>query len=99
MSAGNPSIFFLFHVYEVDLLQCPRCGGAMRLVAFIIERATIVRILSHLGEATGPPRLAAICDPPEAARAAFAPELELQAFDAPADVLPDDEDQRQDDVW
>jgi hypothetical protein len=42
----------------------------MRLVAFIIECATIVRILSHLGEATDPPRLAAIRDRPEAARAA-----------------------------
>lgn len=70
----------------------------MRLVAFIIERATIVRILSHLGEATDPPRLAAIRDPPEAARAAFAPEFE-QAFDVPADVMLDDEDQRQDVAW
>ena len=71
----------------------------MRLVAFIIERATIVRTLSHLGEATDPPRLAAIRDPPEAARAAFAPEFGLQAFDVPADVMPDDEDQRQDLGW
>jgi hypothetical protein len=34
--------------------------------------------------------------PPEAARAALPPEFELQAFDVPADVMSDDEDQRQD---
>ncbi len=72
---------------------------ALRRVAFIIERATIVRILSHLGEATDPPRLAAIRDRPEAARAAFVPEFELQAFDVPADEMPDDQDQRQDVAW
>jgi len=86
-------------LYKVDPLQCPRYGGAMRLVAFSIERASIVRIRSHLGEATDPPRLAAIRDPPEAARAAFAPQFALQAFDVPADVIPDDEDQRQDVAW
>ena len=64
----------------------------MRLVAFIIGRATIVGILSHLGEATDPPRRAAIRDPPEAARAAFAPEFELQAFEVPEDGMPDYED-------
>ena len=86
-------------IYEVDPLQCPRCGGAMRLVAFILERPTIVRILSHLGEATDSPRRAAISDRPEAARAAFAPEYELQAFHVPADAMPDDEVQRQDVAW
>jgi hypothetical protein len=35
-------------------------------------------------------------DPPEAAKAAFAPEFELQAFNVPADVMPEDEDQRKD---
>ncbi len=71
----------------------------MRLVSFIIERATILRILSRLGEATDPPRLAAIRDRPESARAAFAPEFELQAFDKPVDEMPDDEDQRKDVAW
>ncbi len=65
----------------------------------VIERATIVRILSHLGEATDAPRLAAIRDPPEAARAAFAPEFELQAFDVRAAVMPDYEDERQVVAW
>ena len=38
------------HIYEVDPLRCRRCGGNMQLIAFITERAVIVRILEHLGE-------------------------------------------------
>ena len=68
-------------------------------MGFILERATIVPILSHLGEATDPPRLAAISDRPEAARAAFAPEFERQAFDVRAAVMTVDEDHRQDVAW
>lgn len=41
-------------VYEVDPLRCPRCGATMRLIAFIVERAVIVRILDPLGEPTAP---------------------------------------------
>ena len=37
-------------IYEVEPLRCRRCGGSMRLIAFITERAVIVRILDHLGE-------------------------------------------------
>lgn len=52
-------------VYEVDPLTCPRCGGAMRVIALIQEPAVIDKILRHLREkgrdaragpwATGPP--------------------------------------------
>ena len=49
----------LRRIYEVDPLACPACGGAMRLLAFITERAVIDRILAHLrrarGDARGPP--------------------------------------------
>lgn len=45
--------------YEVDPLVYPACGGAMRILAFIIEGAVIDRILAHLrrtrGDAQGPP--------------------------------------------
>jgi len=37
-------------IYEVDPLNCRRCGGNMQLIAFITERAVIVRILDHIGE-------------------------------------------------
>ena len=36
-------------VYEVDPLGCPRCQGAMQVVAFITEPRVIRRILDHLG--------------------------------------------------
>ena len=36
-------------VSEVDPLVCPRCGGAMRLLAFIEQPEVIEKILTHLG--------------------------------------------------
>jgi len=38
----------LARVFEVDPLRCLRCGGAMRIVAFILERSVIDAILRHL---------------------------------------------------
>jgi ribosomal protein S27E len=35
-------------VYEVDPMVCPRCGGAMRVVAFLTEHAVVDRIIDHL---------------------------------------------------
>jgi hypothetical protein len=35
-------------VYEVDPLICPRCGGRMRVVAFLTEHAVVDRIIRHL---------------------------------------------------
>ena len=35
-------------VYEVEPLNCPRCGGAMRFVAVIEEAPVIERILRHV---------------------------------------------------
>ncbi len=36
-------------VYEADPLVCPRCGGAMRIIAFIDQPDVIEKILTHLG--------------------------------------------------
>ncbi len=36
-------------VYEADPLVCVRCGGAMRIIAFIDQPDMIEKILSHLG--------------------------------------------------
>ena len=36
-------------MYEVDPLVCPRCGSAMRIIAFIEQPAIIEKILTHLG--------------------------------------------------
>jgi hypothetical protein len=38
----------LRRIFEVDPLACPRCGTAMRIVAFITEPSTIDHILEHL---------------------------------------------------
>jgi len=36
-------------VYEVDSLQCPRCGAQMSVIALIQDPAVIERILTWLG--------------------------------------------------
>jgi len=50
----------LRQIFEVDPLRCPACGGEMRIVSFITQRAVIDRILDHLRRASesarGPPR-------------------------------------------
>jgi len=35
-------------VYEVDPMICPKCGGSMKVVAFIAEYAVVDRIIDHL---------------------------------------------------
>ena len=49
----------LKQVYEADPLLCPRCGSAMRIIAFIERHQTevIEKILRHGGlwEERGPP--------------------------------------------
>ena len=47
----------LQRVWDQDVLQCPRCGGRMRLVALIRNPAVSEKILRHLGRwSRGPPR-------------------------------------------
>ena len=36
-------------VYEVDPLECPKCGASMRVIALIDDATVIRRILEHLG--------------------------------------------------
>ncbi|MFC1744994.1 transposase [Candidatus Riflebacteria bacterium] len=36
-------------IYEVDPLEYPKCGGAMRIISFIEEPPVIEKILRHLG--------------------------------------------------
>jgi hypothetical protein len=50
-------------VYEVDPLVCPKCGGTMKVVAFITEHAVVDRIIDHLkltfvAERPPPPKIA-----------------------------------------
>ena len=45
----------LARLFEAFPLECPRCGGEMRLLAFVTEGATIRRILVQVGEPTQAP--------------------------------------------
>ena len=38
----------LRRVFQVEVETCPRCGGAMRIVAFVTEPTVVRRILAHL---------------------------------------------------
>ncbi len=49
---------------EVFPLTCPKCGGAMRIIAFIDDGDAIRKILQHLGEPITPPKLAPARGPP-----------------------------------
>ncbi len=54
----------LARIYEVLPLLCPKCGGKMRIIAFITEAVAVKKILAHLGEPTAPPRLMPARGPP-----------------------------------
>jgi len=51
-------------IYEVFPLICPKCGGTMKIIAFIDEGDVIREILTHLGEPVDPPRIAPARGPP-----------------------------------
>jgi hypothetical protein len=54
----------LARIDEVFPLVCPRCGGEMRIIAFITDACAVREILTHLGEPTSPPRLMRARAPP-----------------------------------
>ncbi len=35
-------------MWEVDPLECPNCGGEMKIVSFITEESVVRQILEHL---------------------------------------------------
>jgi hypothetical protein len=50
-------------VFEVDALQCPRCGSTLRLIAAIEDPAVARKILECLGlPARAPPLEPAVAD-------------------------------------
>jgi hypothetical protein len=81
----------LARIYEVFPLLCPKCGGEMRVIAFISEPLVIRDILDHLGVPTSPPRLMPARGPPLWDRL----DAESGEFDPQAQPAPDYEfDQR-----
>ncbi|MDQ2993552.1 MAG: transposase [Pseudomonadota bacterium] len=51
-------------VYEVDPLKCEQCGEIMKIIAFIMDATSNLKILSHIGEDTEPPKLHSARGPP-----------------------------------
>ena len=70
----------LARIYAVLPLRCPRCGGEMRIIAFITATAVVRDILIHLGEPIAPPVIAPARGPP----------LWAAQDDAASDALPAD---------
>jgi DNA-directed RNA polymerase subunit RPC12/RpoP len=75
----------LARIYEVFPLVCPRCGGEMRIIAFITDACVVREILSHLGEPTSPPPIAPARGPP----LWEITDAEQGEFDPPAQPAPD----------
>ncbi|MBW2717091.1 MAG: transposase, partial [Deltaproteobacteria bacterium] len=50
---------------DIDVLECPDCGGRLRFVAAIMLSSAIRRILRHLGLPSDPVELAPARAPPE----------------------------------
>jgi|GEM_PF-3505923 len=74
----------------------------MQLIALIIERAVIVRILEHIGEPSVTPRMATIRGAPRVEAMQQRHDLWTRRMhnpDPPVDVMPDSENHRQDLVW
>jgi hypothetical protein len=62
---GAAWALLLARIYDVLPLVCPRCGQAMKILAFVTESASVRRILEHAGEAVRPPPLAPSRAPPQ----------------------------------
>jgi hypothetical protein len=45
---GLRSAAMIRKVYEVDPMVCPKCGGTMKVIAFITDYAVVDRIIDHL---------------------------------------------------
>jgi hypothetical protein len=45
----------LKRVFDLDLTRCPHCEGDLRIVAAILQRQAIEKILNHLGLDPQPP--------------------------------------------
>jgi hypothetical protein len=55
----------LARIYEINPLVCPRCGGEMRIIAFVTEQDPIRRILRHIGEPDSAPVITPARGPPD----------------------------------
>ena len=56
----------LARIFECLPLACPRCGEPMRIIAFILDRPQVERILTHIGEPCEAPEVLPARGPPQA---------------------------------
>jgi hypothetical protein len=61
----------LKRVFEIDLTQCPDCGGSVKLVSVVLDRRVIRKILEHVGLPTDAPRVFPARAPPAVAPRLF----------------------------
>ena len=59
-----PWAVLLRRVFLVDALECPRCGGRMKIIAAVTKPASVRRILQHLGLPSEAPELHPARPPP-----------------------------------
>jgi hypothetical protein len=46
----------IYGVFDLDMEHCPHCGGAeLKIIAAVLERPVIEKILTHLGLDPQPP--------------------------------------------
>ena len=50
--ASSTCARLIHRIFEVNPLQCIKCGGNMRVVAFITDYQSSKKILKHIGEET-----------------------------------------------
>jgi len=75
-----PWAVLLKRVFLVDVLECPKCKGRMKILAAVVATASVRRILGHLGLPSEAPRLQAARP-----RASPLPQLELAEGQGPSD--------------
>lgn len=56
----------IWRVFLEDVLACTRCGGRMELVANVMSKEGIARVLEHLGVSADPPQFHPARPPPQA---------------------------------
>ena len=78
----------MVRVGEEFPLECPACGGDIRLIAFITEPGPIRKILTHLGEPLEPPPVSPARGPPTDWDELVQAQDDRDVFQASSDELP-----------
>src|SRR5262245_7884876 len=76
LTGASAGARLLKRVFDIDVEHCPKCGGALKIIAAIEDPPVIVKILRHLGlPSRAPPRP---CHPrPQQGRNSYSTQLRL----------------------